>query len=102
MAYSLDLRERVARACDEQRGTRAAIAELFHVSVSWIRRLLQRRRETGSLAPLPHGGGPAPKMTPDRCDRLVVLVAQQSDATLTELRDRLQAPVHPSTIARAL
>jgi transposase len=102
MAYSLDLRERVARACDEQRGTRAQMAELFHVSVSWVRRLLQRRRETGSLAPRPHAGGPAPKMDPDRCDRLLVLVTQQPDATLAELRDRLQAPVHSSTIARTL
>src|SRR5947209_9642789 len=55
--YSQDLRERVVRACDERRGTRAQIAELFHVSTAWIRRLLQRRRETGSIAARPHAGG---------------------------------------------
>ena len=101
-AYSQDLRERVVRACDEGRGTRPQIAELFDVSTAWIRRLLQRRRETGSFAALPHGGGSAPKMDPDRCSRLLVLVAEQPDATLAKLRDRLGAPVHLSTVARAL
>ncbi len=100
--YSQDLRERVARACDEHRGTRQQIARLFGVSTAWIRRLLQRRRQTGSLAPKPHAGGPPPKMTPQRCGRLVVLVTQQPDATLAQLRDRLQAGVHLSTVARAL
>jgi len=100
-AYSPDLRERVVRACDEHRGTRQQIADLFGVSTSWIRRLLQRRRTTGSFAALPHAGG-AVKMTPDRRDRLVVLITEQPDATLAELHDRLAAPVHLSTIARTL
>jgi transposase len=101
-AYSYDLRERVVRACDEGRGTRQQIADLFGVSTAWVRRLLQRRRETGSFAPKPHAGGPPPKMTPDRRDRLAVLVTEQPDATLAELRDRLGAAVHLSTVARAL
>lgn len=100
--YSHDLRERVVRACDEGRGTRPQIADLFGVSTAWIRRLLQRRRETGSFAARPHAGGPARKMTPDRCDRLAALVSEQPDATLAELRDRLGAAVHRSTVGRAL
>lgn len=100
-AYSQDLRARVVRACDAQRGTRQQIADLFGVSTSWIRRLLQRRRTTGSFAAKPHGGGNR-KMDAERCERLVVLVREQPDATLAELRDRLAAPVHGSTIARAL
>lgn len=100
-AYSQDLRERVVRACDEGRGTRQQIADLFGVSPAWIRRLLQRRREAGSFAAKPHAGG-AVKMTPQRRDRLVVLVCEQPDATLAELHERLAAPVHLSTIARAL
>jgi transposase len=99
-AYSQDLRERVVRACDEGRGTRQQIADLFGVSTAWIRRLLQRR-QTGSFAAKPPAGG-AVKMTPGRRDRLVVLVTEQPDATLAELHDRLAAPVHLSTIARAL
>jgi transposase len=100
--YSQDLRERVVRACDEGRGTRQQIADLFGVSTAWIRRLLQRRRQTGSFAARPHAGGPPPKMDPAHYGRLVVLVHEQPDATLAELRDRLGAPVHLSTIGRAL
>ena len=101
-AYSQDLRERVVRACDEGRGTRQQIADLFGVSTAWIRRLLQRRRLTGSFAARPHAGGPPPKLDEGRRGRLAVLVAEQPDATLEELRDRLGAPVHPSTVCRAL
>ena len=101
-AYSYDLRERVVRACDAGRGTRQQIADLFGVSTAWVRRLLQRRRETGAFAARPHAGGPPPKLTPGRCDRLAVLVSEQPDATLAELRDRLAAGVHLSTVARAL
>ena len=101
-AYSHDLRERVVRACDERRGTRQAIADLFGVSTAWVRRLLQRRRQTGSFAAKPHAGGPAPKVDDGARQRLAALVAAQPDATLAELQERLGTPVHVSTIARAL
>ena len=100
--YSQDLRERVVRACDEKRGTRQQIADLFGVSTSWIRRLLQRRRQTGSFAALPRGGATKTKMTAERRERLIGLVREQPDATLAELRDRLAVPVHLTTIFRAL
>ena len=100
--YSQDLRERVVRACDEHAGSRQHIAHLFGVSTAWIRRLLQRRRQTGSFAALPRGGPRRVKIDPQRRDRLVVLVREQPDATLAELRQRLGAPVHLSTVARAL
>jgi transposase len=101
-AYSLDLRQRVIRACGEKRGTRQEIAALFSVSTAWIRRLLQRRRATGSVAALPRGGARRVKLTPEHRDRLVVLVREQPDATLQELHGRLGAPVHPCTLSRAL
>src|SRR5262245_35525738 len=101
-AYSQDLREKVVRACDQGLGTRQQVADLFGVSPSWVRRLLQRRRETGSFAAKPHAGGPAPKMDEARRGRLLVLALAQPDATLAELRDRLDAPVHVSTLCRAL
>src|SRR3954468_2438658 len=59
-AYSIDLRERVVAACDAGGATREQIAARFAVSVPWIRKLLRQRRQTGSIAPKPHGGGRAP------------------------------------------
>ena len=54
----MDLRERVAAAIDEGEGSERQIAKRFRVSVSFVTRLLQRRRDAGTLAPKPHGGGP--------------------------------------------
>ena len=45
-AYSLDLRTRVVRACDSGMPA-AAVAARFDVSLAWVYRLVQRRRETG-------------------------------------------------------
>src|SRR5688572_15501449 len=48
--YSMDLRKRVARAWDAS-GDADEVAARFAVSRAWVHRLIQRRRETGSLAP---------------------------------------------------
>lgn len=100
--YSLDLRERVAAACDEGVFSRPEIAEQFGVCTSWIRRLLQRRRTSGSLAPLPHAGGAPPALNAVRRQRLADLVAADPDATLAELARRLRVPVSVSTLSRVL
>src|SRR5512135_1489427 len=52
------------------------------------RRLLQRRRATGTLAPEPHRGGPPPALGPADRGRLTALVREQPDATLEQLRQR--------------
>ena len=50
-AYSMDLRDRVAAAIYEGEGSERQIAKRFRVSVSFVTRLLQRRRDAGTLAP---------------------------------------------------
>jgi transposase len=55
--YSMDLRERVAAVIDEGEGSQRQVAKRFRVSVSFVTRLIQRRREAGTLAPKAHGGG---------------------------------------------
>jgi transposase len=54
-AYSLDLRERVARFVEAGRSCHAAAAH-FSVSVSFVVRLTRAFRTTGSLTPKPSGG----------------------------------------------
>jgi transposase len=102
MTYSMDLRERVVLACDEKRGSRQHIANLYGVSTAWIRRLLQRRRERGTVAPKPHGGGRRPKISGKKLEKLKQLVEQQPDATLAELRDRYGGDVSIMAVFRAL
>ena len=86
--YSMDLRERVAAAVDHQEGSQREIARLFRVSLSFIVRLLQRRREAGTLAPKPHGGGPRPALSRRDQQRLRRLVRKQNDATLKQLKQQ--------------
>lgn len=87
-SYSLDLRERVASAVDEGAMSQREIARTFQVSLSFVSRLLKRRRETGGLSPAPHGGGPSLVFRAVDRWKLGRLVAEHNDATLEELRDR--------------
>jgi len=96
-AYSMDLRERVVRAWDEKRRTQQQIADLFKVSVPWIKKLLRQRRRTGSIAPLPHGGGWTPKFAGAKLQELKAMVDEDPDATLQELLD--QSGVNGSIMA---
>jgi transposase len=101
-AYSNDLRERVVAACDARDGTREQIAARFSVSVAWLRRLLQRRRETGSIAPRPRGGGRAPAFDAEAGRRLREAVRADDDATLQELARAAGVACCASAVHRAL
>src|SRR5439155_25295264 len=87
--YSMDLRRRVAEAVQNQEGSLRQLARRFCVSVTFITRLLGRRRQTGSLAPRPHGGGHRPALDEAGQQRLQQLLQEQPDATLEELAQRL-------------
>ena len=101
-AYSNDLRERVVAACDARDGTREQIAARFSVSVAWLRRMLQRRRETGSIAPRPRGGGRAPAFDAEAGRRLREAVRADDDATLQELARAAGVACCASAVHRAL
>jgi transposase len=88
-ARSLDLRERVAAACDEGSRSQPEIAEDFGVSLSFITKLLRRRRQAGSVAPKRHAGGHASAVDARADAALRALVAERPDATLAELGDGL-------------
>ncbi len=98
----MDLRERVVQACDEEVSTREEIAELFEVSTAWIRRLLQRRRETGSFAARRRGGRRPPKFAGKKLEKLKALVEKYPDATLEELRDHCGVEASIMAVHRAL
>lgn len=96
--YSKDLRERVLRACDSGMATKE-VAEAFHVSPAWTRRIKQRRRESGEVASRPMGGKRRQKI--DRI-RLAALVRQRPDASLKELRGMLGVDCAESAVCVAL
>jgi transposase len=85
--YSIDLRKRVAAAIDQGQSQRQ-VARRFGVSPSFVTRLIQRRREAGTLAPKAHGGGRQPALDFRQWVRLARLISEQPDATLKELKER--------------
>ena len=84
-AYSIDLREKVVEAYDREVGTQRQIAEIFGVSRSFVEKLLHRRRTTGDIAPLPHGGGGKPVLDGEALLLVSQLIEEEPDATLEEL-----------------
>ena len=100
--YSMDLRERVAATVDEGQRSQHEIARLFRVSLSFVSRLLKRRRQRGTLAPEPHGGGPHRVLGAADRWRLAGLVAEHNDDTLEELRQRGGFTCSLTTIWREL
>ena len=88
--YPIELRQKIVDAVDQQLGTYKEIAEMFGVTERYIYKLLEQRRETGSLAPLPRGGGAQAKLSEEHLLTLAELVARQPDATLEELRQQLR------------
>jgi transposase len=86
-AYSMDLRKRVLAACDGGKQTKE-VAKHFSVSPAWVRRLKQRRREDGTIAPRPIPGS-KPKLDEAARAKVLEMVNQKPDSTLEELRGRI-------------
>lgn len=100
-AYSMDFRAGVAQACDRGMPV-AAVAARYEVSVTWVYRLLQRRRATESLRPRPQTTFRGGALSHDEERRLVFLITVQPDATLAELQRALPTRAALSTLWRTI
>ncbi len=98
----MDLRDRVVAACDDGVWTRDEVAERFGVSVSWVRRLLRRRRERGTYAPLDTRRGRKPVIVGETQRQLERILSKDPDATLEELRERCNVSCSLVTIHNTL
>ena len=99
----VEVRQRIVEAFDRG-NTREEIAEFFNVGTASITRFLTRRRETGSLEPSPRPGRP-PLLDEQAGAQMREWLKEQSDLTLGELRERLEAAgcmVKKSAIGEAL
>jgi transposase len=98
--YSMDLRKRVVRAWDAGLDAESVAAK-YEVSRAWVHRLVQRRRETGSIAPRKQTKF-RHRVLAGQDARLAALIAARPDATLAELRDALPTTAALSTLWRAI
>lgn len=83
---SLDLRERILAAYDNDEGARAEIALRFRVSLGLVKKLLQQRRDTGDIAPRHRFSGRKPAIVASHRQQFRALLARKNDLTLKELR----------------
>jgi transposase len=89
-AYSLDLREKIVEIYATESISQRKLARRFHVSLSFIEKLLKQWRATGDLAPKPHGGGNPPKLNAEQRALVQALLEANNDATLDELCQAIQ------------
>ena len=87
-AYSTDLRQKIIEACQRGQATQHAIADLFGVSVSFVEKLLQRYRTTGTFTAKPHGGGQKRRLDATADQRILAWIQAQPDLTLSELQSK--------------
>ena len=106
MAYSNQLRQKLLQAADRQEFSQPRLAEIFGVSLTWVKRVLRRRRQTGSTEVLSFAGGKRPKLTDQQTQQVRQYVLADTDATLREVQSWLQATetirLSLSTLSRLL
>jgi transposase len=73
------------------------IAATFVVSRAWVHRLVQRRRETGSIEPRKQTKFRS-RVLEGQEERLAALITARPDSTLAELREALPTTAALSTL----
>ena len=89
-AFSLAVRRRIIELYQSGLDTED-IAQIMACSAAGARRVWQRYREQGVVAPRPHGGGQTPKLDEERRRRVLgELMAQRPDAFCREIAEELE------------
>ena len=106
MAIGNELRQSIVQAVPMQAVSQERLAQMLGVSVSSIKRVWQRWRQTGSSQALPPAGGKKPKLSPAQCEQVSQQVQADADVTLRELQRWLAATqtvrLSLSTLSRLL
>ena len=98
--YSLDLRKRVLRAWDSGMDAES-VAGKYEVSRAWVHRLVQRRRETGTITPRRQTKFRS-RVLAGQEERLIALLNARPEATLSELQVALPTTAALSTLWREI
>ena len=92
--YSDDIRIRVLQAYQHGEESQRKIARRFNVSLTFVRELLKRYRETGSMAPKKCVGRLNSKIDQDSLQAILALVAADPLLPLSSLCERLAQERH--------
>ncbi|MGH9948426.1 MAG: hypothetical protein ACRD6X_14705 [Pyrinomonadaceae bacterium] len=99
--YSNDLRRRIIEVIQENEESQAEIAERFSVSVSFVEKLWQRFRSSGSYEAKPHAGG-RERILKGYEAFIRAEVKAQSDITLDELAKKVAKVNGEGTLAGSI
>lgn len=106
MAIGNELRQSIVQAVQTHEVSQARLAQMLGVSVSSLKRIWQRWRQTGSSQLRPHAGGKQPKLTSQQQEQVRQYILADTDTTLQEVQRWLEAThtVHLSlpTLSRLL
>ena len=106
VAYSGDLRRRVIEAWVGKEGSQRQLAQRFKVSLSFVRNLLRRYRQSGQIAAKRRGGYLQPTIGDEHLTILKSLREDKNDLLLSELCarfvERTGISVSVPTMHRAL
>lgn len=103
-AYSNDFRTKIVEINWKELESIQQTADRFHVSYSFVWKLLNRYGETGLVNCKPHGGGAKAKLNTQQLAVVAELVEQDNDATLeelvTQLQEKIEVRVSRATMGR--
>ena len=100
-AYPLLVRKRIIELYGQDKSTKQ-IAEMFGICRSGTRRVKQRLRETGTLAPRVGKAGRKPKLTAELSQQIRDHIAADPDCTRAELKTSLNLTVSLQAISKWL
>jgi putative transposase len=104
--YSNDLRRKIVEVYENNDYSQLAVAKLCGLSLSTVKSIIRRQRETGSSDALPHAGGKSPSLNEKACAFVRQLVEHNNDSTLeeacTQVGRRHKKKASLSTLCRGL
>lgn len=90
-AYGDDLRLKIFEAHANGHGSFRTLSAIFGVSLGYVEKIFRQRKKNGQGERIRHRPGPKSRVSPAVADRMVELVAANSDLTVAELRERIVA-----------
>ena len=86
----------------EKSGDVKAIAAAYSVSERTVYRLVQQKRETGSVSLCTSQRGRKPVLTEEDKEKIRERMEERPDSTVGEIREALNLAASPSTVERAI
>jgi transposase len=94
VAIGNQLRRSIVQAVQTHQVSQTRLGQMLGVSVSSIKRIWQRWRQTGNSQLLAHAGGQRPRLTDQQREQVRQYVLADTDATLREVQRWLAATHH--------